>query len=127
MSFKIRKDTNPKQAVRFQIKKRIKRKFVNHQSVVPRLVPFRSNRFLYCQLVDPTTGKTLAQANSREVGMKDLKSHKGVEAGAAVGKLLAERAIQANVEKVVFDRNGYAFHGRVKAIADGAREAGLKF
>lgn len=127
MSFKIRKNTNPKQVVRFQVKKRIKRKFVDHQSTVPRLVPFRSNRFLYCQLVDPMTGKTIAQANSREVSLKELKSHKGVEAASAVGKLLAERAKAANIEQIVFDRNGYSFHGRVKAIADGAREAGLKF
>jgi large subunit ribosomal protein L18 len=91
----------------------------------PRLVVFRSNRGIEAQLVDDVDGRTLASASSR--GLK--KSFKGTKSdqAAEVGKLLAANAKKAGIETVVFDRGGYLFHGRVKALADGAREGGLKF
>ena len=90
----------------------------------PRLVVFRSNRGIEAQLVDDLEGKTLAAAS-----WLNLKSFKGskTEQAAEVGKLLAQNAKKANVETVVFDRGGYLYHGRVKALADAAREGGLKF
>ena len=91
----------------------------------PRLVVFRSNRGIEAQLVDDDAGRTLAAASSLHLP-KSFKGGKGEQA-AAVGKLLAERAKKADVESVVFDRGGYLYHGRVKALADGAREGGLKF
>jgi len=90
----------------------------------PRLVVFRSNRGIEAQLIDDLEGKTLAAAS-----WLNLKSFKGskTEQAAEVGKLLAQNAKKANVETVVFDRGGYLYHGRVKALADAAREGGLKF
>ena len=90
----------------------------------PRLVVFRSNRGIEAQLIDDLEGKTLAAAS-----WLNLKSFKGskTEQAAEVGKLLAQNAKKANVETVVFDRGGYLYHGRVKALADGAREGGLQF
>jgi large subunit ribosomal protein L18 len=90
----------------------------------PRLVVFRSNRGIEAQLVDDLEGKTLAAAS-----WLNLKSFKGskTEQAAEVGKLLAQKAKQAGVETAVFDRGGYLYHGRVKALADAAREGGLKF
>ncbi|MEO6832832.1 MAG: 50S ribosomal protein L18 [Chitinophagaceae bacterium] len=92
----------------------------------PRLSVFRSNKDIYAQLVDDKTGRTLAAASSRE---KDIFSGGGskIEKSAKVGKLLAERAKAAGLEGCVFDRGGYLYHGRVKSLADGAREGGLKF
>ena len=92
----------------------------------PRLSVFRSNKDIYAQLVDDKTGRTLAAASSRE---KDIFSAGGskIEKSAKVGKLLAERAKAAGLEGCVFDRGGYLYHGRVKSLADGAREGGLKF
>src|SRR5690606_23916565 len=92
----------------------------------PRLSVYRSNRDIYVQLVDDVNGATLASANSRQ---KDLASVTGnkVEKSAAVGKALAAKAISLGIETCVFDRGGYLYHGRVKAVADGAREGGLKF
>jgi large subunit ribosomal protein L18 len=90
----------------------------------PRLVVFRSNRGIAAQLVDDTTGRTLAAASSLNVrATKGTKS----DQAAAVGKLLAQNAKQAKVKSVVFDRGGYLYHGRVKALADAAREGGLEF
>jgi large subunit ribosomal protein L18 len=91
----------------------------------PRLVVFRSNRGVEAQLVDDDTGRTLAAASHLHLP-KSFKGSKSDQAGA-VGKLLAERGGKAGVEGVVFDRGGYLFHGRVKALADGAREGGLHF
>ena len=92
----------------------------------PRLSVFRSNKEIYAQVIDDTTGKTLVAASSRD---KDLSKAKGTksEIATAVGKALAEKAIKAGVESVAFDRGGYQYHGRVKSLADGAREGGLKF
>jgi large subunit ribosomal protein L18 len=91
----------------------------------PRLVVFRSNRGIEAQLVDDLEGKTLAAASWLQL-KKSFKGSK-TEQAAEVGKLLAQHAKQANVETVVFDRGGYLYHGRVKALADAAREGGLKF
>jgi large subunit ribosomal protein L18 len=90
----------------------------------PRLVVFRSNRGIGAQLVDDTTGKTLAAASSLNV--RNAKGSKSDQA-AAVGKLLAQNAKEADVKVVVFDRGGYLYHGRVKALAEAAREGGLEF
>lgn len=89
---------------------------------MPRLIVFRSLKYINAQLIDDATGTTLMAAH-------DIKVKKGtkVERALAVGKEIAEKAIKAGVSKCVFDRNGYKYHGRVKALADGAREAGLKF
>ena len=91
-----------------------------------RLTVFRSSKHIYAQLIDDTKGVTLVAASSLE---KDLKGGKGSDkdAAAAVGKLVAERAAKAGVKDVVFDRGGYPYHGRVKALGDAAREAGLSF
>ena len=91
----------------------------------PRLVVFRSNRGIEAQLVDDVEGKTLAAASWLHL-KKSFKGNK-IQQAAEVGKLLAENAKQANVESVVFDRAGYLYHGRVKALAEAAREGGLKF
>jgi len=89
----------------------------------PRLTVYRSNQHLYVQLIDDTLGKTIASVHSREIGA----SRAGVEQAANVGARIAEKAKAAKIESVVFDRSGYRYHGRVKAVADGARKGGLKF
>ncbi len=94
----------------------------------PRLTVFRSGRHIYAQVIDDSQGKTLAAASTIDKDLKSrLKSGTDKAAAAEVGKLLAERAGKAGITDVVFDRGGYLFHGRVKALADAAREAGLKF
>ena len=91
----------------------------------PRLCVFRSLKGIYAQVIDDARGHTLAQASSRELAHDD--STPKTAASVAVGNLVAERAIAVGVSSVVFDRGGYQFHGRVKALADAAREGGLKF
>ncbi len=91
-----------------------------------RLSVFRSAQHIYAQIIDDQNGNTLTQASSLDKNL-GLKSGGNIEAAAAVGKLLAERAKEHNIETVVFDRGGFKFHGRVKALADAAREGGLKF
>ncbi|GAA4240131.1 50S ribosomal protein L18 [Winogradskyella psychrotolerans] len=110
---------------RIRIKNRI-RKVVSGTETKPRLAVFRSNREIYAQLVDDVTGKTLVAASSRD---KDIAASKGnkTEVAALVGKSVAEKAMKAGVETISFDRGGYLYHGRVKSLAEGAREAGLKF
>ena len=94
----------------------------------PRLSVFRSGKHIYAQVIDDTNAVTLAAASSVEEEMRaSLKSGAGLEAAKAVGKLVAERARKAGVEKVVFDRGGYIYHGRVRALAEAAREGGLSF
>jgi large subunit ribosomal protein L18 len=92
----------------------------------PRLSVFRSNSDIYAQLIDDTTGNTLASANSRQKEIAAIQGNK-VEKSMNVGKSLAQKAIALGLSSCVFDRGGYLYHGRVKAIADGAREGGLKF
>lgn len=108
-------------------KKRIRKKVLGTQER-PRLCVFRSARHIYAQVIDDTSGFTLAAASSLE---KDAKEHSKAGDKAAVanhiGKLIAERAMEKGIEKVVFDRNGFLYHGRIKAVSDGARKTGLKF
>ena len=94
----------------------------------PRLSVFRSERHIYAQVIDDARGVTLAAASSLDPTLKpQLKSGATKDAAKEVGKLLAERALKAGIKAVVFDRGGYLFHGRVKAVADAARESGLSF
>ena len=110
---------------RLRIKSRV-RKIVSGTEARPRLSVFRSNKEIYAQIVDDVTGKTISAASSRD---KDISSAKGtkIEVAALVGKSVAEKALKAGVETISFDRGGYLYHGRVKSLAEGAREAGLKF
>lgn len=101
------------------------RKKVNGTAARPRLAVFKSNRYIYAQIIDDEGGRTLAAASSQE---KSLRAKTlSIESAAEVGKLLAERAGDAEITEVVFDRGGYPFHGRVKALADAVREAGVRF
>jgi large subunit ribosomal protein L18 len=94
----------------------------------PRLTVHRSNQHIYCQLVDDVNGKTLASASTRDKQIRDgLKYGGNQDAATAVGRAIAERAKDAGVEAVTFDRGSYKYHGRVAALANAAREAGLKF
>ena len=95
--------------------------------VRPRLSVFRSSKHIYCQVIDDARGHTVASASSIEKDMRAKAKGSDKAAAEAVGKLLAERAIAAGIKDVVFDRGQYRFHGRVKALADGAREGGLNF
>ena len=110
-----------KQQSRRRIHFRIRKK-VNGTPERPRLNVFRSNTSIYCQIVDDIKGHTIAAASSQE-----LTTGTKTEQAVAVGKLIAEKAKAAGIETVVFDRGGYLYHGRVKALADGAREGGLNF
>lgn len=93
-----------------------------------RLAVFRSGRHIYAQLIDDSKGETLASASSLDAEVKDkVKSTSTIEAAKVIGAIIAKRAEKVNVKEVVFDRGGYLFHGRVKALADAAREAGLSF
>ena len=87
---------------------------------------FRSNKDIYCQIIDDTEGKTLVSLSSIDKEILDLKLKSNIEKSFNVGKLVAEKAIKAGVSKVKFDRGGYLYHGRVKSLAEGAREGGLK-
>ncbi|MFC3160474.1 LSU ribosomal protein L18P [Chryseobacterium arachidis] len=109
---------------RIRIKRRVRGK-ISGSSELPRLSVYKSNKEIYAQLIDDNSGKTLASASSREKGV-DANGTKS-EVSAAVGKAIAAKAIAAGIENIVFDRNGFVYHGRVKALADGAREGGLKF
>ncbi len=101
------------------------RKRVKGTPARPRLAVFRSNKYIYAQVIDDVAGLTLAAASSLE---GDLRAKNlTVETAGEVGKLVAERAKQAGIDAVVFDRGGFPFHGRIKALAEGAREAGLEF
>ncbi|MCC6840518.1 MAG: 50S ribosomal protein L18 [Flavobacteriales bacterium] len=113
-----------KTARRARIKTSIRNK-VHGTAERPRLTVFRSNKDIYAQLVDDEQGRTLASVGS----LKDKQAHgaAGVEQAKLVGKALAEKAKAAGIERAVFDRNGYLYHGRVKALADAAREGGLNF
>jgi len=94
----------------------------------PRLSVYRTSRHIYAQVIDDTAGHTLAAASTLDEGLRgELKTGADKAAASAVGKLIAERAKAAGVERVVFDRGGYMYHGRVKALADAAREGGLDF
>jgi large subunit ribosomal protein L18 len=110
---------NRRKRIHFRIKKKVR-----GSAERPRLSVYRSNQYIYAQIIDDTTGNTLVSASSLESGIENKGTK--VEQSAAVGKLLAERALAANINTAVFDRGGYLYHGRVKALADGAREGGIK-
>lgn len=108
-----------------QVRHRRVRKRVSGTPDRPRLAVFRSNRFIYAQVIDDVAGTTLAAASSQE---KDLRGERlSTDTATKIGKLVADRAKSAGVGQVVFDRGGFPFHGRIKALADAAREAGLEF
>ena len=104
------------------------RKVVNGTAERPRMVVFRSNKQIYVQVIDDEQGKTLvaAASNDKELAAQ-TKGKSGIEAAAIVGKAIAERAKAQGISKIAFDRGGYLFHGRVKSLADAAREGGLDF
>ena len=94
----------------------------------PRLSVFRSSKQIYCQIIDDAGGTTLASASSLERSNREaMKTGANIDAARAIGKLIAERAVAAGIKDVVFDRGSYMYHGRVKALAEGAREGGLAF
>src|SRR5688572_1051350 len=113
--------TARRQRIRFNIRRNI-----NGSTVKPRLSIFRSNTDIYAQLIDDTKGATIASASTKD---KDIKAQKGTksEKSKLVGEAIARKAVDLGVKEVVFDRSGYLYHGRVKSVADGAREGGLKF
>ena len=94
----------------------------------PRLAVFRSNEHMYAQIIDDTNGRTLCAASTTEKELKaSLKSTSNIEAAKAVGELIAKRALDKDIKEVVFDRGGFLYHGKIQALADAAREAGLQF
>ncbi|HKK42064.1 MAG TPA: 50S ribosomal protein L18 [Bacteroidales bacterium] len=111
---------------RKRIRMRIRKK-INGTDEAPRVAVYRSNKQIYAQVIDDLKGETILAASSKE---KDISSQKGIkktEQAKLVGKLLADRCKEKGIETVVFDRGGYKYHGRVKSLADAAREGGLKF
>jgi len=111
-----------KELRRLKIKYRVRNK-ISGTTERPRLTVFRSNKQIYAQVIDDLSGKTLAAASS--LGIQDKAPKK--EIAAKVGELVAQKTIEAGVQQVVFDRNGYLYHGRIKELADAARKGGLKF
>ena len=123
MRLTTRKHSAPKDVQRAKKKASIRRK-LSGDAERPRLCVFRSTKHIYAQVIDDVTGKTLVSASTLDVeGSKNAN----INTATAIGKEIAKRAQQKNIKAVVFDRNGYLYHGRVKALADGAREAGLQF
>ncbi|MGL4363878.1 MAG: 50S ribosomal protein L18 [Bacteroidales bacterium] len=119
--------TGRRQLIKYRI-----RKVISGTAERPRLSVFRSNQQIYAQLIDDTAcagqGVTLLQANSIEKKLEsDIKGKTGQEAAKIVGKIIAERSLEKGIREVVFDRNGYLYHGRIKCVAEAARENGLKF
>ena len=107
---------------------RVRRAVKTAAGIRARLSVFRSSKHIYAQVIDDSKGETVASASSMEKDMRgSLKTGANIEAAKAVGKLVAERATAKGVSAVVFDRGGYLYHGRIKALGDAAREAGLKF
>jgi large subunit ribosomal protein L18 len=117
---------NPKEAARRKRKQRVKKKIGSGKRL--RLSVFRSSKHIYAQIIDDDQGRTLAAASTLSGELKgELSGLKKIEAAKAVGKLLAAKAKAGGIDKVVFDRNGFLYHGRVKAVADSCRENGLEF
>ncbi|MCD6320169.1 MAG: 50S ribosomal protein L18 [Candidatus Desulfofervidaceae bacterium] len=117
-----------KRLARLRRKRRVRKK-VFGTSVRPRLSVFRSLKHIYAQIIDDTKGATLVAASTLDPELRDkVKEVKGkIAAAQLVGKLIARRALEKGIKQVVFDRNGFLYHGRIKAVADAAREAGLEF
>ncbi len=112
---------NARQKIRYRIRKKI-----SGSAAKPRLSVFRSNKDIYVQLIDDASGTTIASASSRQ---KDISAQKGnkVATGKLVGEAIAKKSQELGIKNVVFDRSGYLYHGRIKAVAEGAREGGLVF
>ena len=123
MSIKFSKKTEYKRVSRYKKKMRVRRK-IDGDTERPRLSVFKSLSHVYAQVIDDTTGATLVAASTTE---KALSGKRGKEGAKVVGKALAERAVAKNISGVVFDRNGFKYHGIIKELADAAREAGLRF
>ena len=118
----------PSRAAVRQKKHRRMRGHISGTAARPRLAVFRSNKHMYAQIIDDTKGVTLVSASTLQADVKDgLEYTDTVEAGAKVGKVIAERALSAGIKEVVFDRGGFIYHGKIQALADAAREAGLDF
>lgn len=118
---------NLRTQARLKRKKRIRKKLVGTGNR-PRLCVFRSARHIYAQVIDDSRGQTLAAASSMEKDVRENPESKNkVTAANNVGKIIGQRAIEKGLKKVVFDRNGFLYHGRIKAVSEGAREAGLEF
>jgi len=118
---------NPRVAMRLKRKRRIRKK-ISGTADCPRLSVFRSAKHIYAQIIDDTQGRTLAAASTLSPELRErCKGLKKIEAAREVGQLLGEKAISRGIVRVVFDRNGFLYHGRVKSLADGCREKGLKF
>ena len=104
------------------------RHHLNGTATTPRLAVFRSNKNIYAQIIDDSIGKTLVSASTLQKDVKaELENTDDVKAAAYLGTVIGKKAVEAGIESVVFDRGGYIYHGKVKALADAAREAGLKF
>lgn len=122
IKIKLGKKTADKVNKRTKNRARIRKK-VQGTEARPRLAVYRSTKHTYAQLIDDEAGKVLAAASTKS----ESQSKKNVDASKAVGTALAKKAMEKNIKNVVFDRSGYVYHGRVKAVADGAREGGLEF
>ncbi len=116
---------NSKVSARQKIRYRIRKK-ISGEATKPRLSVFRSNNDIYVQLIDDITGTTIASASSREADLVAQKVAR-VEKSKMVGQSIARKAVDLGIKKVVFDRSGYIYHGRIKAVAEGARQGGLEF
>lgn len=125
MAIKIRRRTSQKKIIRFKRKLRI-RSNLEGTAERPRLSVFRSNQHMYVQIVDDVKGHTLLAASTLEEEMRG-KVYATLDGAKALGNLVAKRALAKNISQVVFDRSGYLYHGRIKSLADAAREGGLKF
>lgn len=109
-------------------RERVRHKLRKNSNGRPRLSIFRSNKYIYAQVIDDEKGTTLASASTLEKDIRDkLKSTSDIAAAGTIGKLIAERSTKAGVKQVVFDRGSFLYHGRVKALAEAARESGLEF
>lgn len=124
MATKISKKTSQKLKIRFKHKKRIRSKIVG-TTERPRLVVYRSNSNMYAQVVDDSKAHTIAAASTTEKEL--IKAGANIEGSKLVGQLIAKRAQAKGIKSIVFDRGGYIYHGKIKALADAAREAGLNF
>ncbi len=119
--------TNPRTLARIKRKARIRKK-IRGTAEKPRLSVFRSARHIYAQIIDDRVGATIVTASSVEPAFKEKPKFESKRAAADfIGQLVAQRAIEKGIKKVIFDRNGFLYHGRIKAISDGARKAGLEF
>lgn len=118
----------PSRAAIREKKHRRMRGHISGTAECPRLAVFRSNKHMYAQIIDDVAGRTLVSASTLQADVKDgLQYTDNVEAAAKVGKVIGEKAVQAGIKNVVFDRGGFLYHGKIQALADAAREAGLEF